>query len=213
MGFESVRGTANANVFLTGAGSSQRDIVSALDGKGSIRLQNGAVKGLDLLSMIRNIGSAFSSAAGGSADETTFADATATFTVTNGIARNDDLALQSPFFRATGKGSANLPQRTLNYRVEPKLVASGSGQGGSRDAIGVAVPVIISGPWNKLSYQPDIAGMLSVDPEGTVKGLLNLFRGGSGSGAGTTPPSGGTQPQPQPQPSNPIDQLKNLFGR
>jgi AsmA protein len=211
MGFDSLRGTAHADVTLAASGPSQRALVSALNGKGAIKLQNGAVRGLDLGSMIRNIGSAFSSAQGGNADETTFADATATFTVTNGIARNDDLTLQSPFFRATGKGTANLPERTLNYRVEPKLVASSSGQGGSKNGLGVAVPVVISGPWNKLNYQPDLAGVLSVDPEGTVKGLMNLFRGGSNSDSGNAQqPSGGTQAPPS---SNPIDRLKNLFGR
>lgn len=207
MGLDAVRGTAIADVTLNATGASQRDLISALDGKGAIRLRNGAIRGFDLGAMLRNIGDAFSSAKGGGGDETTFADASATFTIARGLARNDDLILQAPFFRATGKGTANLPERTVNYRVEPKVVASGSGQSGSKDALGVAVPVVIKGRWDKLSYEPDLAGMLSVDPKGTVKGILNMFKGGSKSGNGGQPSDG------QQKPANPLDQLKSLFGR
>jgi AsmA protein len=208
---EAVRGKANADVALNATGVSQRDLVSALNGKGTVKVEHGAVRGLDLGAMISNIGSAFSSAGGD--EETGFTDANATFTVTNGILRNDDLAMLAPLFHVVGKGTVDLPKRSVNYRIEPKLVADPRGAGGSRDALGIGVPIVVSGPWDKISYQPDLAGMLP-DVSGAARGLRDLFRGESNS-SGQQPPSG---PQPdgsqKPQPSqNPVDQLKGLFGR
>jgi AsmA protein len=211
MAFERLRGTGDADVTLEARGESQRALISALSGKGSVRFHDGAIKGINLGAMMRNIGSAFMDAEAGKAQETDFAELSGTYTIANGTLRNDDLALQSPLLRVSGKGTVDLPQRTMNYRVEPKVVASTEGQGGQQGAGGIAVPVVVSGPWSKLSYKPDIGGMLQSDPEGAIRGLRDMLRG---------QPSGGSQPQ-QPSPDQqdqqkqqkPLDQLKGLFGK
>jgi len=210
MALEAIRGKTNADVTLNARGGSQRDLISALNGKGQVKLQHGAIEGLDLGGMIRNIGSAFDSGAK-SGQETGFSEANATFTVTNGILKNDDLAMLAPLFRVIGKGTVDLPKRTVDYRIEPKVVADAQGQGGSKDALGLGVPIVVSGPWDKLSYRPDLAGLLP-DAQGAARGLRDLLRGG-GNGGQQPPsgsPSGGTPPQPS---QNPLDRLKGLLGR
>lgn len=207
-GFDAVRGTGNADVTLSASGASQRDLVSALNGKGAIKLQNGAIRGLDIAAMISNIGSAFADASSGKAEQTGFSDASATFTIANGVARNDDMSLEAPLFRAGGKGTVDMPKRTINYRIEPKLVPDPRGQGGWKNAIGIGVPIVITGPWDKIKYQPDLAGLLP-DAQSTLRGLRDIFRG-SNSGSGG---SGSTRGDSSTPPSNPLDQLKNLFGR
>lgn len=210
MGFERLRGTGDADITIDSRGGSQKALVSALNGKGSVKFSNGAVKGINLGAMLRNIGSAFLDAQAGKEQETDFAELSGTYTITNGILKNDDLAMQSPLFRVAGKGTVDLPQRTVNYRVEPKVVASAEGQGGRSNAGGVAVPIVVSGPWSNLSYKPDLGGMLQTDPKGALRSLRGMIPGqpSGGSGSSPAPNQGGSQ-----QPQSPADRLKGLLGR
>lgn len=89
--------------------------------------------------------------------------------------------------RLTGAGSADLPQRRVNYRIEPKVAATTEGQGGAAEVDGVAVPVIVEGPWDDLSYRPDLAGLIegvAKDPtkalEGAKKTIEGLQEGATG---------------------------------
>jgi len=100
----------------------------------------------------------------------------------------------------------NLSQRRIDYRLEPKAVASLKGQGGKTDASGVAVPIIVKGPWHDISYTPDLAGALgniAKDPK-SLDALKKLIPGLGGKD------SGGTDSGQKPSPINP---LKELFGR
>ena len=156
-GFERLEGTGNAELQFTGRGASQRQIVSSLGGKGGVSFLNGAIRGINLAAMARNLASAFSDTGG--SEKTDFAELSGSFTITNGIVSNPDLALKSPLLRVSGAGSVDLPRRTLNYRVEPKLVASLQGQGGAGNLAGVEVPVIVEGPWDALSFRPDLESL------------------------------------------------------
>ena len=177
---ESIRGTANADFTLATTGMSQRGLISGLNGKGNVLVKNGSVSGLDLGAMISNIGSAFSDAGSDKEQQTGFSDATATFTMTDGVLRNNDLSMEAPLFRANGKGNIDLPKRTINYRIEPKLVPDPRGQGGWKNAIGIGVPIDISGPWDKIEYSPDLIGILP-DAGGALRGLRDMLNDGSNS--------------------------------
>ena len=90
---------------------------------------------------------------------------------------NDDLTLQAPALRVDGSGRVNLPKRTVNYRLEPTAAATLKGQGGKRDVAGLLVPVIIKGPWDDLTYTPDltdIARRALEDPEALQQQLEGL---------------------------------------
>jgi AsmA protein len=209
MDLDRIEGTANATVNLTTRGRTQREMVSALDGNGKVAFTNGAIKGINIAAMIRNIGAAFMDSAGGKAQQTDFSEMGGTFQIRNGILSNNDLALLSPLMRVTGKGTVNLPQRRIDYRLEPKAVASLKGQGGKADTSGVAVPVIVKGPWHDITYTPDLAGALgniAKDPK-SLDALKKLI-----PGLGGGKDSGGTDSSQQPAPS-PLDPLKQLFGR
>jgi AsmA protein len=189
-GIDSLSGKAGLDLDTTTRGASQRALVSALDGKGKFEVQNGSVKGVDIGAMARNITGAFSASQSGNAQATDFSALTGTFTIAKGIATNRDLQMLSPLLRVTGAGSADLPQRTVDYTLKPKLVASLSGQGGATSVGGITVPVRVTGSWDDIHYQPDLAGAVGTNASGLVKSL---------TGAGTKLPSGKTI-------------LKNLFG-
>ena len=203
-------GTANATIDVTGRGGSQRAIVSSLGGNGKVQFLNGAISGLNLAAMVRNAASAFTGGAQ-QQEKTDFAELGGTFTIKNGILTNNDLAMESPLLRVAGKGTVDLPKQRVDYRVEPKMVASLQGQGGAGNLGGVTVPVIVEGPWDNISYRPDLAGMvggIAKAPGGALQGLKNMV---PGQGGGT---SSGAAPAPAPaQSQNPVNQLKSLFGK
>ena len=203
-GFDRVEGTANIVADVKTRGASQRQLVSALNGKGSIQFLNGAVRGINIGAMVLNITSAFLDASARETQKTDFAELAGTYTITKGIVKNDDLFLKSPLLRVDGKGTADMPKRTVNYRVTPKVVASAEGQGGTSDLLGLAVPVLITGPWDNLSYEPDLTAAvdeLVKDPESVLDKVKNLIPGlGDSSDDSTTS-------------DNPLDSLKKLFGR
>ncbi len=97
-----------------------------------------------------------------------------------------------------------MPKRTVNYRVTPKVVASAEGQGGASDLAGLAVPVLITGPWDNLSYEPDLTAAveeLVKDPSSVLDKVKNIIPGLGTSGDSST------------SSDNPIEGLKKLFGR
>ena len=202
--FDRLTGTGTADIAVTGRGKSQREIVSALNGKGAVTFRDGAIKGINLGAiMSRNVASAFLDAQAGRTQQTDFAELGGTFVITNGILRNTDLALRSPLLRVEGAGTVSLPPRMIDYRLEPKLVADGQGQGGSQQSAGIAVPVRMRGPWSNIAYEPDLAGAIQNElrnPGAAADTLRNLL-------------PGNRQQPGAPQPGNPLNPLRNLFGR
>ena len=61
--------------------------------------------------------------------------------------------------RVQGSGRVNLPERTIDYRLEPKLATTLKGQGGEQEVAGLQVPVIIKGPWDDPSIAPDLSAV------------------------------------------------------
>jgi AsmA protein len=216
MDMNRLEGTADANLDATGRGASQRAIVSSLNGNGKVEFKNGAIRGINLAAMVRNIQGAFLDAQAREQQKTDFSELGGTFTIRNGILSNDDMALQSPLLRAAGKGTIDLPKRTVDYRIEPKVVASTEGQGGKGDIAGLMVPVVIQGPWENLSYRPDLSAAIGNIAKNPPKSLDDLKKLIPGADKGGTSPQVGQAPAGQPQPSqpqNPVDTLKKMFGK
>ena len=224
--FKRLQGTTALDIAVTAAGRSQRDMVSALNGNGSVKFTDGKIKGINMAQLARNVFSAATTGwQSGGAQDTDFSDMGGTFTITHGILKNDDLRLLSPLIRVTGAGTANMPPKTLNYRVEPKLVASLEGQGATGAAQGIEVPILITGSWSNPRFAPDLASMIQNrdNIESTIKSIREdggkgLIRGlmgqpaESGTGtAGETAAEGETAPaETKPRPE---DALRQLFGR
>ena len=198
---DKIEGALNANVDVAMRGGSQKAMVSALGGNGKVVFADGAIRGVNIGALVRNAASAFLDSSASEQQKTDFAELSGTFKIVNGILLNDDLKLLSPLLRIGGKGTVDMPKRSVNYRIEPKVVASTKGQGSSADASGIKVPVVVSGPWDNLSYKPDLAGVIDgivKDPKKALEWLKNLIPRQGGSG--------GALPKPE-------DVLKKLFGR
>jgi AsmA protein len=212
--FDRLSGSGSTELQVSGRGKSQKAIVASLDGKGGIDFRDGAIKGFNLAEMVRNIGSSFTTAG---PQKTDFSELTASYVIQNGVLTNKDLQMKSPLLRIEGAGTANLAQRTLDYKVTPKAVASLTGQGGRQDLAGVMVPVLIQGPWDNLSFRPDLEGLVKqqLDPgkllEGKVPGGLPIPGVGGGSAPAQQP--GGQTGQPSSPLGGATDALKGLLGK
>jgi AsmA protein len=159
-GFERLEGKASAQLDVASNGASQLQLVRGLNGNGSVTFADGAIVGINIAAMVRNAANAFLDAAAGEQRKTDFAELAGTFTIRDGILTNDDMRLQAPVLRVAGRGRVDLPERTLTYLIEPTAAATLEGQGSEQQVAGVLVPVIVEGPWNDLSYRPDLSGAI-----------------------------------------------------
>ncbi len=178
--FKRLKGTGQIQLSLASSGKSQQEIVSRLGGIAKLKFTNGSIRGINIASMVRKVQK---SILGGwdkeSKKDTDFSEFSMSFKIKDGIAQNDDLKLLGPLVRVTGKGEVDMLRQRLDYRVNPKLVATLKGQGGKQKLKGIAVPIIIKGPWSKPKIYPDIKGILS-DPKAAFSSLSKLVKKGGG---------------------------------
>lgn len=171
-GFERLEGKADANFSMSAMGATERELVQNLFGNGNVTFADGALVGINIAAMVRNVGSAFLSAEANDTRKTDFAELGGSFTIENGVLSNNDLLLQAPGLRISGAGMVDLPVRSVDYRIEPKAAATLEGQEGTSDVSGLLVPVAINGPFDDLSFKPDLSGLVDQvlkDPEALKK--------------------------------------------
>ena len=134
---------------------------SSLNGTAKLVFADGAIRGLSVAKMLRNLTTGILT--GWQYDEeakTVFTALGASFTLANGQAQTDDLRLSGPLVSMGGGGTVDLPAEALKFRVNPLMLASVEGDGGKNRLLGFPVPVAISGPWSEPLFYPDIVGIL-----------------------------------------------------
>lgn len=171
---------------VTAAGATVNAMKRSLAGSARVHLRDGAVKGINLGEILRKaraaLGGSSSAAqgesAGASTEKTDFTELSASFTIKNGIARNEDLDAKAPLFRLAGAGDINIPASSLDYLLKASIVATAQGQGGKeRDRLaGVTVPVRLTGPFDELKYSIDYRAMAQSEMGDKVKERLEERR-------------------------------------
>jgi AsmA protein len=179
-GIDRLSGKGRLVLALAGRGGNEREVVETLAGKIEFAFQDGAVSGVNIPQMVRNLRKGnLGGLETAPSDKTDFSELTSTWTVTAGVAENQDLKLVSPLLRLGGSGNVSLPAREVDYVLRPKVVASLAGQGGQQDLTGLEIPVRAHGPWDDLKFTPDLAGAFK-DPNkavDTIKEIGKQFKG------------------------------------
>lgn len=151
-GLDWLDGTGAATIAVNGSGAHLQALMDSLGGSASIQLTDGAVIGYNLAAMVRNL----TGQGGGDAQRTDFASITASFALSQGVARNDDLQFLGPLVRMTGAGTIDIGGQTIDYLARPSAVATLEGQGGDAGLRGLTFPIRIRGPWSGPSVGPDL---------------------------------------------------------
>lgn len=117
---DAVAGRFDATLELGMSGQSIHAWVNSLDGTARLSMNEGVIKGIDvaqsLCQGINDLSALWIDAA--QVDKTTpFADLSASLEIRNGVVSNRDLKAQLDAIALTGRGSINLPQQTLEYRL------------------------------------------------------------------------------------------------
>lgn len=185
-------GTSDVTLSVTSAGRDRQAILARLDGDGAVAFRDGAVKGVNLAALIRNVGTGF--LAGGEARSTDFAELSSTFAITGGLLQTDDLQMLAPLFRIEGTGEADLAAQTLNMRLVPRLVADIEGQGGQFDRSGLLVPVLVGGTFQNPTFQPDLSGVVE-DALSDPQALIDRVEGLGGDAGQVRELLGGADPE------------------
>jgi AsmA protein len=175
--FDHIDGRFNGKFDLTASGLSPRAIMASLGGTADLSFEDGSIRGLNIPSMVNVLSSkTMQGWQEKESERTEFGSFFAKFQITNGKATSDDIRLVGPLVRMTGKGTADLVARTLDFRVDPKLILSQQGQGSEKDPAGLGVPVVIRGSFDNPQIHPDISGILD-NPEAAFSKLKQM--GGS----------------------------------
>jgi len=153
-----LEGATNADINMALVGDDPEKIKKTLNGKGELRFNDGAIVGIDLSAMARNVGGAFGLAKKGEKrPRTDFAELLMPFTIKNGVANTPKSSLKSPFIRITAVGTADLVKEILDFRVDPQAVATIKGQGDETKRSGLMVPILVSGTFAEPKFRPDLS--------------------------------------------------------
>ena len=162
-------GSGTVNVDVTTQGSSVNALKKALSGNASLALADGALKGVDIAGSIRDLKNKVNMLKTKEADadkskKTDFSELTASFTIKNGVAHNEDLAMKAPILRLAkgdSKGDIDIGNEKLNYVAKPTIVKSLKGQGGADldNLAGISIPMKITGPFSSPKYGLDFSAV------------------------------------------------------
>lgn len=172
---EILEGRGTLALDLSTAGATVGALKKALDGSASLKLRDGAIRGINLAKSLREAKARLSG--GDSAvqkasatEKTDFSELSASFRIEDGIARNNDLQASSPFMRLAGAGTVDIPASSLDYLARVTLAATSKGQDGraAADLRGLTVPVRLYGPFASLDYKIEFGDLLKEATRGQI---------------------------------------------
>jgi len=184
-----LEGRGNVVVDVTTSGTSPSALKRALAGNVNIKLNDGAIKGINIGERIRKAKSLLGAKTGAEAanknEKTDFSELSLSATISNGVATSNDLKMASPLLRAKGAGQVDIGANTLDYTIHPKLVATAKGQEGKsyEQLSGIEMPVRIYGALDAPQYKPDYAAAaMSAAKSEIGSKLLEKASGGKAGG-------------------------------
>ncbi|WP_165603135.1 AsmA family protein [Devosia elaeis] len=176
-GFQHIEGKLKASVEVSGSGADTDAFTRSLTGPVNVVFSNGALRGIDVAGLVRNVQSLIGgSYAANSEAKTEFTELSIGADIRNGVATFPDIRLLGPLVRMGGQGTVDLTARTIDMRLDPRVVASLDGQGGAFDVSGLGMPIVIDGPLAAPRIYPDLTNLLA-DPNRALQAMSQLGGG------------------------------------
>lgn len=155
-----IAGTGRVSVDLDTTGHSVGEMKSHLHGSAALQVRDGAIKGINIAKSLRQVKAALAmrqdtSQESNQAEKTDFSELSASFQIDDGVARNHDLEVKSPYLRLGGEGSIDIGKGRIDYVARATTVATAKGQDGSELTAlqGLTVPVRLMGPFDALDWR------------------------------------------------------------
>lgn len=160
IGRDALEGRGKVALDLSGAGASVGAIRKSLSGSARLAVHDGALKGIDLADTLAKIkpGAKAESQPANRERKTAFTELGASFTLKNGVAHNEDLAIRTAVFRIGGAGDIDVGASRLDYTAKATVLKPPAGQaGGLAQLAGLTIPVRVSGPFDAVKFDIDYA--------------------------------------------------------
>lgn len=144
------------------------NLLSSTNGQGNISVNNGILKGINIPYWV-SVGKALvnkqTPPAQSGPNQTDFGTMTGSYTITNGLLRNNDLVMHATNFQATGQGTINLVNQSIDYTLNVVLPNAGSGVG--------TIPLLITGSLSDVHVKPDMQAIIKSAIKGQIKDQIN----------------------------------------
>ncbi len=155
-----LEGQLNAEVKLGMEGDDAVRIKKTLNGAGIFLVKNGAIKGIDLVAMVRNTDGAYGFAhKEGQRPKTEFTEFQVPFKIEDGVFITDNANIVSTLLRVQSTGKADLVGETINFRIEPTFVTTGKEDAEKMKRSEVMFPVLVTGSLTDPKFRPDLKGI------------------------------------------------------
>ena len=174
--FEVLDGPARIRLAVTGHGASEQEIVGTLAGTASIEIAEGAILGwsvdqiiasarrLEMPNLERNPSA-----------RTPFSRLSASLAIKDGIATGKDMRIAASPISLDSSGTINLPARTLDMTLNPRL-ADSAATGNAKSLAGLSVPLQLAGPWHRPRLRGDYQSILKSSQK-VIDGVRETARG------------------------------------
>jgi AsmA protein len=156
---DTLSGTGRVTLDVDSAGATVNQMRSHLKGTAALALRDGSVKGYNLARALREAKAALSFKQDATQqakkdEKTDFTEMTASFNISEGVARSSDLDMKSPFLRLGGEGSIDLGHNRLDYTARATVASTTKGQDGADLSVlkGLTIPVRLSGPFEAIQW-------------------------------------------------------------
>ena len=176
-GHDPIAGAADVNVALQTMGASADEVKKSLNGSADFAFTKGAINGVNIARMIREAYARIKGTKLPAEDveqKTDFSELRASLNIVNGIASNDDFIAMTPLLRINGKGTANLPAETMDYRVQATVVTTLKGEGGEelKDLVGIPIPIHVTGSFADPRYALDTQALAEALAKSKLQDVL-----------------------------------------
>ncbi|HEY0819229.1 MAG TPA: AsmA family protein [Rhizobacter sp.] len=156
-----LEGTGRVVLDVDSAGRSVNELKSRLQGKAALQLRDGAIKGVNLAKSLRQAKATLGLKGGDEVqkasrtEKTDFSELSATFNISEGVARSNDLDMKSPFLRLGGDGALDIGKGRIDYTARATVTGTSKGQDGAELAAlkGLTIPVHLTGPFDAIDWR------------------------------------------------------------
>jgi len=165
-GKSSLSGTANIKANLTTQGNTVAAFKYALNGTSDFSFKEGAITGVDVGALMKQAEAVLkgdlSALAEKGTGKTPFTDISGSATIIHGLVNNKDLIVATPLVNITGKGTANLVNEKIDYRLamQRTKALSDDEKADAKDINNTAIPVDIRGTFANPSFKLDVKAMV-----------------------------------------------------